>query len=399
MLEGITKTAKIPEYATYVKLIASDLFTKCSEMYMDLSADDLTADKWPGGVSPKMQQYAQFFNKLSQSLTTQILAYGNEDAQKAMIKFFLDIASESYSRGNFTAVEAIWTGGLLSEVFNLKDKSGNSLLDVVGKESPYSGIIEKLREYSKGSNFANKRKIYDDLAAAGKPFIPYLGIYLTDLTFTRDGNPDKIVVKGKDTCNFKKLALLHEVTRKALSGKTDNLKSNSRVNTSFIDIVDSLELASAQRLLFMRKSIDYNSLYATLGRAQQMFVLTKFNAWSKSGTIDKDLDTAEESTVRTIKLQFENKKLACKLAVEDSIKELRKQLGKAALQNSDLNKLLSVDNDLDFANICKGLDVEKGLIGVDDKIISSIRKIQTALVEESRFSSILKQISDAQKNS
>ena len=44
--------------------------------------------------------------------------------------------------------------------------------------------------------------------------VPYLGVYLTDLTFTEDGNKDMVAARegGKATLiNFKKRALVHNV--------------------------------------------------------------------------------------------------------------------------------------------------------------------------------------------
>eukprot|EP01097_Dermamoeba_algensis_P010637 TRINITY_DN7938_c0_g1_i1.p1 TRINITY_DN7938_c0_g1~~TRINITY_DN7938_c0_g1_i1.p1 ORF type:complete len:149 (+),score=34.21 TRINITY_DN7938_c0_g1_i1:91-537(+) len=53
----------------------------------------------------------------------------------------------------------------------------------------------------------NYRSYRKTLKAAKVPVIPYLGVYLTDLTFIDDGNPDKV----NNLINFKKRELTHRL--------------------------------------------------------------------------------------------------------------------------------------------------------------------------------------------
>jgi son of sevenless-like protein len=42
----------------------------------------------------------------------------------------------------------------------------------------------------------NRHAYRKTLAQAAQPCVPYLGVYLTDLTFIEDGNPDTVAAAG-----------------------------------------------------------------------------------------------------------------------------------------------------------------------------------------------------------
>lgn len=55
-------------------------------------------------------------------------------------------------------------------------------------------------------------KIYRDaLRASTPPAVPYLGVYLTDLTFIEDGNPDCFDIDSVKLINFKKREFVYNV--------------------------------------------------------------------------------------------------------------------------------------------------------------------------------------------
>jgi len=60
------------------------------------------------------------------------------------------------------------------------------------------------------NSFKNYRQ---ELHNAKQPCLPYLGTYLSDLTFMEDGNPDNIkgAVSGKQLINFTKRELINNV--------------------------------------------------------------------------------------------------------------------------------------------------------------------------------------------
>lgn len=58
----------------------------------------------------------------------------------------------------------------------------------------------------------NNSRIYREmLRQATLPVMPYLGLYLTDITFIEDGNPDFLEVDGENLINFKKRELIYRV--------------------------------------------------------------------------------------------------------------------------------------------------------------------------------------------
>lgn len=61
-------------------------------------------------------------------------------------------------------------------------------------------ILDSLRQtMDHASNFAKYREA---LHSVNPPCMPFLGVYLTDLTFIEDGNPD--LLKGTNLINFDK---------------------------------------------------------------------------------------------------------------------------------------------------------------------------------------------------
>ena len=52
------------------------------------------------------------------------------------------------------------------------------------------------------------------MATTRLPCIPYLGIFLSDLTFIEEGNPDSIVMEGVETINFVKRRKVADVIAK-----------------------------------------------------------------------------------------------------------------------------------------------------------------------------------------
>ncbi len=84
---------------------------------------------------------------------------------------------------NFNSLFAIYCGLTANPVHRLK-KTKEFIKDKANKK------FLEYKELFKGDK--NSRNLRTVLSTCGTPCIPHLGIFLTDLTFTEDGNPDKI---------------------------------------------------------------------------------------------------------------------------------------------------------------------------------------------------------------
>ena len=87
---------------------------------------------------------------------------------------------------------AIISGLRASSVFRLKKTWA-------GIESKLTSTYEQLQELMSQEN--NWQKYRQSLGSGDPPCIPYLGVYLTDLTFLDDANPNTL---GNGAINFEK---------------------------------------------------------------------------------------------------------------------------------------------------------------------------------------------------
>ena len=99
----------------------------------------------------------------------------------AVLKHIIDIGDKCLNLNNFNAVMEVVSGLQNSAVFRLKQTWAG--LD----KTRYVRLFEEQREVMlRDQNYKNFR---EKLHNVNPPCIPYLGVYLTDLTFIEDGNP------------------------------------------------------------------------------------------------------------------------------------------------------------------------------------------------------------------
>ncbi|KNC49216.1 Ras guanine nucleotide exchange factor A [Thecamonas trahens ATCC 50062] len=162
--------------------------------------------------SPNVLALVQRFNKMSTWVAATILEAGDgeKSASKAAsararaIKKMVNLAHELYERHNFNATMGILAGLSSNAIYRLQvtwakvdNKTHNKregLVDVFSSAKSWKALRERIH-------------------AVNPPVIPYLGMYLTDLTFTEDGNPSTI----DGLINFTKCrryaAILREIQR------------------------------------------------------------------------------------------------------------------------------------------------------------------------------------------
>ncbi|KAK9717180.1 hypothetical protein K7432_006399 [Basidiobolus ranarum] len=104
-----------------------------------------------------------------------------EDIRKrsSVLKHFIMIAEKCYTLNNFNTLMAIMCGLNSSMIARLKKTW--SLLP--GKHETLTENLRRITDHSR--NYSEYRK---QLKESSLPCLPFLGIYLTDLTFTDDGN-------------------------------------------------------------------------------------------------------------------------------------------------------------------------------------------------------------------
>ncbi|KAK6350152.1 hypothetical protein TWF696_006396 [Orbilia brochopaga] len=141
-------------------------------------------------------------NQLTNWVAEMILNQPEVKKRVVVIKHFIAVAEKCRSLNNFSTLTAIISALSTAPIHRLK-----RTWEQVPTRS--RGILESMRDLMGTTrNFGEYREM---LHLVNPPCVPFLGVYLTDLTFIEDGNPD--LLKGTDLINFAKRAKTAEVIR------------------------------------------------------------------------------------------------------------------------------------------------------------------------------------------
>ena len=131
------------------------------------------------------------------------------------LKKFIDLMEELQALNNFNGMMEVLSGINSGSVRRMKKT-------FAGLDAEYTKKFEKI-EFLLSHKFSY-REYRDHLHNINPPCVPYMGVYLTDLTFMMDGNPD--FVDG-GLINFKKRRLIAEVIEEIDQYQVGYLKNES----------------------------------------------------------------------------------------------------------------------------------------------------------------------------
>jgi len=185
------------EIARQITLIDFDIFRK-------IEPKECLNSNWSKGnqktKAPNIYKITQTFNTMSAWVGSTIVKLPDIKERAEAIEIFIDIADKLWDLNNFNGMFAVTAGLGMSGVYRLKKSWA-----VVNEESLKT--FERLKEFMSGK--AAFAAIRGRIKQVKPPCIPYIGIYLTDLTFIEDGNPKTI--NGK--INFFRSACFASVIR------------------------------------------------------------------------------------------------------------------------------------------------------------------------------------------
>jgi len=138
--------------------------------------------------APNIYQLTQYFNQLSNWVGTTIVQFPDLVERIKIVEHMIDIADKLYELNNFNGVFSITAGLGLSSIYRLK--------------KTWTGVSEEfIKTYDKFKALMSNKNSFETVRNRIKqvkpPCIPYIGLYLTDLTFIEDGNPKFIKVNEK----------------------------------------------------------------------------------------------------------------------------------------------------------------------------------------------------------
>uniref|UniRef100_A0A6B2L5K5 Ras-GEF domain-containing protein n=1 Tax=Arcella intermedia TaxID=1963864 RepID=A0A6B2L5K5_9EUKA len=145
--------------------------------------------------------YIDYFNKFSMWCSTRIIFPQKiKQRVKAWVKL-IQVADHCYQLKNFNSLTALLSSFMTAPVFRLKHTKAAIPQPETDKWNELAAIMDM------EGGFSRYRKELENTTSA---CIPYFGLFLTDLTFTEDGNMDEY----KGLINWTKRKLIGQILQK-----------------------------------------------------------------------------------------------------------------------------------------------------------------------------------------
>eukprot|EP01103_Thecamoeba_quadrilineata_P004421 TRINITY_DN1414_c0_g1_i1.p1 TRINITY_DN1414_c0_g1~~TRINITY_DN1414_c0_g1_i1.p1 ORF type:complete len:890 (+),score=209.18 TRINITY_DN1414_c0_g1_i1:382-2670(+) len=170
-------------------------------LFCAIRSSELENQNWAKDRAPYIKNLTDHFNIISIWPTTEVVKLANIRKRVAVIEFFIQTALECLNLQNFNGVMEIITGLSVVPVCRLK----STWEKISGAAKKTFTELEEL--LSSHKSFKNLREAS---RKAQRPCVHYIGLYLSDLVFLEDGNPDLIEPEGY--INFEKFRMLASVS-------------------------------------------------------------------------------------------------------------------------------------------------------------------------------------------
>jgi len=163
--------------------------------------------------SPNLLKMIARFNEVSNWVATTVLRETDTKRRASLLKKFIAIGDQLYKLKNYNGVFEI-TSGLVSSSVSRLSKTWEMIPTKATKRHE-----KNLALTSPQQNFAFYRNL---LQTNLDGCVPYVGLFLQDLTFIEEGNPDHL----ESYVNFSKCKMVGEVIKQVqkLQKKPYNLK-------------------------------------------------------------------------------------------------------------------------------------------------------------------------------
>ncbi|KAJ2406124.1 Ras guanine nucleotide exchange factor bud5 [Coemansia sp. RSA 2526] len=154
-----------------------------SSCYCQIEAYELVNKEFSRGSSShanNVRQMSRWCTQITRWASSTILSEPTPERRCRMLKYFIELGIQLLALKNFDAVMAVKAAVYSAAVMRLK-----RTWSVLPKK--YTIMCRRLHEATDPDhNYANYRNM---LRRSQPPLLPFLGLYLTDLTFLDDGNP------------------------------------------------------------------------------------------------------------------------------------------------------------------------------------------------------------------
>src|SRR3989338_8768094 len=189
------------------------------QMFQEIQTSEYLGQAWTKRpeLAPNLLRLIDWSNRMIERVTSAILTEADDEKRIATLKLMLGTADHCKRLSNLNGVVEIMSG-LNSSVLH-------KTWDTIGE--PHHANFEELKELvSRDSNFKNFRE-YLNATKISPPSIPYLEMYLTDLTSIEDGLND---FTPEGLINFDKHRQVAEVILDLRSYQKDLLETGVKSN-------------------------------------------------------------------------------------------------------------------------------------------------------------------------
>ncbi|KAI9366778.1 ras guanine nucleotide exchange factor domain-containing protein [Zopfochytrium polystomum] len=194
------------EIARQLTIIEAKMYNKIQPVeFLRKAFSDKEPDPAGKPKAPNVKAMITMSNQVSGWVAQGILSEKDQAKRKKLIMHFISIAEKCRTLNNFNTLMAILAGLNTSSIHRLR-----RTWELVPPRNLQ--IFETLRETMDSTkNFSRYR---ETLHSINPPCVPFLGFYLTDLTFIEDGSPNFLKSQGDgDLINFAKRMKTSEVIR------------------------------------------------------------------------------------------------------------------------------------------------------------------------------------------
>ncbi len=153
-------------------------------------------------VAPNLSAFIAHFNRISNWVAATVVDAPDEKKRVALLEYWIRVAEKLFELNNFAGLMEL-VGGLGSTSVARLKKTWKNV-----SRSRKAAWDKLLQQMSPQKSFANYRAC---IRQAHAPLVPYLGVYMQDMVFIEDGNPD--FLKENGYINFHKRRLLADVIK------------------------------------------------------------------------------------------------------------------------------------------------------------------------------------------
>eukprot|EP01105_Mastigella_eilhardi_P009624 TRINITY_DN2264_c0_g1_i2.p1 TRINITY_DN2264_c0_g1~~TRINITY_DN2264_c0_g1_i2.p1 ORF type:complete len:832 (+),score=192.46 TRINITY_DN2264_c0_g1_i2:341-2497(+) len=227
-LESVTDISSV-EFARQITLMEFEVFTKIKPRECFNLA---WSKKGCETNSPNVLHFINNFNKVGQWVIASILGSQNVKTRIKVLKTFLQIAKECKEICNFNSMMEIVAALSNASISRMKKTWTAQNLELMHE---FEGLMDK-----------NCKSLRAMMGTCGLPCLPYIGVFLQDLTFIEEGNAN-VVADTPDMINWSKMGMTAGVIKsiKQFQQKTFSFTPVPIVQ-SFVTGINAVQMTEKQ---------------------------------------------------------------------------------------------------------------------------------------------------------